>query len=93
MSDKGRKSLRAAKKAARRIRVQRDKEVTKRGGNEAHRMCGRKKRYPNKVAAEMIAMKSEALYNAPPLRTYQCPWCGGWHLTKLPKDNGNKEDD
>lgn len=44
------------------------------------RMCDRKTRYPTAEHAAVAA--SKALRRRPgALRYYECPWCGGWHLT------------
>lgn len=46
------------------------------------RMCGEKMRYASK--GEALSAASHVLRRkAVALRTYKCPVCGGWHLTKL----------
>ena len=46
------------------------------------RMCLRKRRHESKEeAAEAVAHSRASM----PLRTYRCPHCAGWHLTKEKK--------
>jgi hypothetical protein len=42
-------------------------------------MCKRKTRHPTKARALRSALR-RARY-AEQIRTYECPACGGWHLT------------
>ena len=43
--------------------------------------CG-KRRHPDQAAAIAAAIRlSRGRY---PLRAYECPGCGGWHLSKRP---------
>lgn len=46
--------------------------------------CRRKRRYPMKVNAEVqcLVEMNRPGKKAPPLTTYQCPICRGWHLTR-----------
>jgi len=63
-------------------RDERDKRVSRLHGERGHDMCGRKMRYGSKAEAELYAVRTQ-LYGAyPKLYTYNCPYCGGWHLTK-----------
>ncbi len=43
--------------------------------------CGRKKRYDTRVDAKKAAEKSSRRKDAPKIFVYECPYCGGWHLT------------
>lgn len=43
--------------------------------------CG-KRRHPTQIAAIAAALRLSRFNR--PLRVYQCPDCGGWHLTKKP---------
>ena len=45
------------------------------------RACGRKKRYETRVEAAKAAEKSSRRKDAPKIFVYECPYCGGWHLT------------
>jgi len=74
------KSRKAAHKKSRRARQRRDTAVTERYGEKGHRMCGRKARYVSETMARSMAARWMAL-GAPKLRAYECPLCGGWHLT------------
>lgn len=81
------KQLRAQRKRARRHRIMRDRVVTALYGDAGHRQCGKKARY----ITEYDAVRKAALYvahGAPPLRAYECPLCGGWHLTSTPRTGG-----
>lgn len=49
--------------------------------SEKMRMCARKMRYSTKIDALMAASRV-TLKKSVALRTYRCPICGGWHLTK-----------
>lgn len=46
-----------------------------------YRSCVRKKRYATKVEAQKAAKAGSRKRDAPALYVYQCPDCGGWHLT------------
>ena len=45
------------------------------------RACGRKKRYETRVDAKKAAERSSRRKDAPKIFVYECPYCGGWHLT------------
>lgn len=45
------------------------------------RACGRKRRYETRVEAVKAAEKSSRRKDAPKIFVYECPYCGGWHLT------------
>lgn len=45
------------------------------------RACGRKRRYETRVEAARAAEKSSRRKDAPKIFVYECPYCGGWHLT------------
>ncbi len=45
------------------------------------RACGRKRRYETRVEAAKAAEKSSRRKDAPKIFVYECPYCGGWHLT------------
>ena len=45
------------------------------------RACGRKKRYETRVDARKAAARSSRRKDAPKIFVYECPYCGGWHLT------------
>ncbi|HIY79600.1 MAG TPA: hypothetical protein IAA42_04095 [Candidatus Olsenella excrementavium] len=45
------------------------------------RACGRKKRYDTRVDAKKAAERSSRRKDAPKIFVYECPYCGGWHLT------------
>lgn len=43
--------------------------------------CGRKRRYETRVEARKAAEASSRRKDAPRIFVYECPYCGGWHLT------------
>lgn len=45
------------------------------------RACGRKRRYETRVEAAKAAEKSSRRKDTPKIFVYECPYCGGWHLT------------
>lgn len=45
------------------------------------RACGRKRRYDTRVEAAKAAERSSRRKDAPKIFVYECPYCGGWHLT------------
>lgn len=45
------------------------------------RACRRKKRYETRVEAQKAAERSSKRKDAPKIFVYECPYCGGWHLT------------
>ena len=45
------------------------------------RACGRKRRYETRVEAAKAAEKSSRRKDAAKIFVYECPYCGGWHLT------------
>ena len=50
-----------------------------------HKACERKKRYHTRADAES-AIRDCKRHGSRDLHCYQCPYCGGWHLThKGPK--------
>ncbi|MBR3318748.1 MAG: hypothetical protein IKG21_13100 [Atopobiaceae bacterium] len=66
---------------ARMSRIARDIEVTSSHGLEGHRMCGRKCRYHSEEMAREVASRRMRQEPRVTLRAYECPYCGGWHLT------------
>jgi hypothetical protein len=49
-------------------------------------MCLTKDRHASKEAAELAGSKREAK-SGKVLRSYLCPYCGGYHLTKKPLED------
>ena len=45
------------------------------------RACGRKRRYETRVEAAKAAERSARRKDSPKIFVYECPYCGGWHLT------------
>lgn len=45
--------------------------------------CASKRRYDSKHEAEATAEDQMNLDPDLKLRVYQCPYCAGWHLTKV----------
>lgn len=75
-----RANYRAIHNAERKEQEERDARVTSEYGERAHRMCGRKLRYKTKSSALSRAAHC-AVHTGYMLKTYKCPYCGGWHLT------------
>lgn len=46
-----------------------------------YQQCGKKKRYRSEHEARLSANRAETA-RGKPLRVYQCPICGGWHITQ-----------
>lgn len=68
------------RKRKRRERLERDKWVTSEYGMRGHNSCGRKVRYETEHDAMSHATLSR-LMGCMDLHAYECPYCGGWHLT------------
>ena len=49
--------------------------------SQEYRACGRKKRYDTRVDARKAAERSSRRKDTPKIFVYECPYCGGWHLT------------
>lgn len=75
------KRWRADRKERWRDRRRRDKLITETYGRRGHRMCGRKVRYDTPEMAQIASMNVSSSANIG-FRTYRCPICGGWHITK-----------
>jgi hypothetical protein len=52
--------------------------------------CRRKTRYATEREAEDAAYRAR-MEKGVELRTYACPWCHGWHLTR-PRGKGSPGD-
>lgn len=50
--------------------------------------CGRKIRYPNRIAAERFIRNH---WTGEDLYCYRCSYCGGWHLTSHPKEDHTQD--
>lgn len=74
------KRQRAKMKADRRERRRRNDNVTRLYGPKGHRACGRKRRYATRDEADVVRLESMRKGNDS-LRSYRCPYCGGWHLS------------
>ncbi len=74
------KERRKSRKASREME-RRDLRVSREHGSEAHAACGRKVRYRSRHGAEAYI----ATHPTRGLASYQCPYCGGWHLTSHPR--------
>lgn len=68
--------------AMERERQRRDARVTAEHGEHGHRVCGKKLRYGSKAEA-LASANCSVRHGAPTLRSYKCPYCGGWHLTSF----------
>lgn len=64
-----------ASAAAQRERMAADHEAHLR-----HKACERKKRYASRTETE-TAIRDCRRHGSRDLHCYQCPYCGGWHLT------------
>ncbi|HYF28576.1 MAG TPA: hypothetical protein VD931_22745 [Baekduia sp.] len=58
---------------------------------DKERGCLSKRAYYAEVEALVVASRRTA-QGAPPLKTYRCPNCGLWHLTKR-RDDGEATQD
>lgn len=64
--------------------MKRDRPFSSSGGvmdEREFRACGRKKRYETRIDARKAAERSSRRKDAPKIFVYECPYCGGWHLT------------
>ena len=77
-----RKSIKKRNKERRAERRERNKEYTTRYEIGT---CGRKRRYPSKVAAENSAEYLKYMHEGKILYPYHCVLCDGWHLTSHPR--------
>ncbi len=50
-----------------------------------HRQCATKFRYDTKREAKSAARDTTSKVGKP-MSAYECPCCGGWHVTKLHKE-------
>ena len=64
-----------AREDARRAQQQKQREEALR-----YKACERKKRYASRTEAE-AAIRDCRRHGSRDLHCYQCPYCGGWHLT------------
>ena len=55
----------------------------------AYKMCTSKRRYASNIDALMFAARSRS---GDMLRAYECPVCGGWHLTHTPLAEEEEEE-
>lgn len=62
----------------------RDKRAAEHEAALEKKMCTSKKRYPHRADAEE-AIQLCALHGRRGLHCYECPYCGGWHLTSKPE--------
>lgn len=49
---------------------------------DVKRMCAGKRRYPSQIDADRAARRCEQARSWTTLRTYHCPACRGWHMTR-----------
>lgn len=80
---------RNVKKALHKRNKERRAEKRERNKNYSTRYeigtCGRKRRYPSRVAAENSAEYVKFMHDGRVLFPYHCKLCDGWHLTSHPK--------
>lgn len=66
---------------------ERDRWVTKRYGSHGHAACGKKQRYDTRLQAERTVDRAiNENCHKTELKVYQCPFCGGWHVSHRPAD-------
>ena len=54
-------------------------------GGDAYRMCGGKMRYRTEGDARAMMASVRRRRGAAGLRPYECPLCGGFHITHVPE--------
>jgi hypothetical protein len=77
---RGRAAHRAWRKHLAKLQDQRDQARHRREARRS-RTCERKDRYPSQAAVD-VTLTKRAAAGHPPLRSYACEYCGGYHLTK-----------
>lgn len=58
-------------------------------GQDADRMCLKKKQFDTRTAARDFAIRGEKLYQHVPMTAYRCAICGKWHNSQLNNTDGN----
>lgn len=82
-----RKSIKRRNKERRAERRERSKEYTTRYEIGT---CGRKRRYPSRIAAENSAEYLKLVHDGKVLFPYHCNLCDGWHLTSHPRTDASQ---
>lgn len=58
-------------------------------GQDADRMCLKKKQFRSRNEARDFAIRGEKLYQHVPMTPYKCAICGKWHNSQLNNTEGN----
>lgn len=58
-------------------------------GQDADRMCLKKRQFDTRTAARDFAIRGEKLYQHVPMTPYRCAVCGMWHNSQLNNTDGN----
>ena len=58
-------------------------------GQDADRMCLKKRQFDTRTAARDFAIRGEKLYQHVPMTPYKCAICGKWHNSQLNNTDGN----
>lgn len=76
-----------------RERRRRDRRARKEASWQGHGSCGRKARFATRQEAETWAAGNRARYGGLTSEQwpYECPFCGGWHLTSHPWNASRRE--
>lgn len=58
-------------------------------GQDADRMCLKKRQFDTRTAARDFAIRGQKKYQNPEMTPYKCAICGKWHNSQLNNTDGN----